>query len=123
MDKALLFLQNRGDMSSLSPLWQAVYSAYETHDTNEARRLLYNEKQPPDCSHLLRCGNEDYIRWLLSNELLPLAEIDPAEWPELQEIQLQCSALDEAARPDCVLTGKIPCPIPEIHTAQVTQNT
>ena len=110
-------------MSSLSPLWQAVYNAYESHDTDEARRLLHSEKQAPDCSTLLHCGNEDYIRWLLSNDILPLAGITPANWPGLQEIQLQCSALDEAARPDCILTGELPRPAPENHTSQVTQNT
>ena len=95
-------------MNTPSSLWQAVHSAYESHDIAEARRLLHSDKELPDCKLLIRCGEEDYIRWLLSNDLLPLQTINKSDWPELQEIQLQCSSLSEEARPDCILEGNLP---------------
>lgn len=93
---------------SITPLWQAVYNAYETHDTAEARRLLQSATQPPDCSSILRCGDEDYIRWLLSHDLLPAPSSDEDTWPGLQELQLQCQSVQEVARPDCILKGTLP---------------
>ena len=97
-----------GNMNTMSPLWQAVYNAYESHDVDEARRLLNCETQTPDCSTLLRCKDIDYVRWLLSNELLPLPADSRDTWPGIQEIQLQCNMLSEAARPDCILKGDLP---------------
>ena len=84
-------------------LWQAVHAAYEARDPDEARRLLHAGTPVPDCSILLRCGDEDYIRWLLSHELISLSPADTEAWPTLQERQLQCNALTESARPACIL--------------------
>lgn len=96
-------------MNQFSPFWQAVHNAYETHDVAEARRLLHSVQEVPDCSLLLRCNDEDYIRWLLNNELLPMhADDNKYDWPGLQELQLQCSALNEPAQPDCILNGRLP---------------
>ena len=97
-----------GNMNTLSPLWLAVYNAYESHDVAEARRLLHCEGQTPDCSELLRCSDVDYVRWLLSNELIPKTADNRETWPGLEELQLQCDALREAARPACILKGEIP---------------
>lgn len=92
---------------SHAALWNAVYLAYENHDPAEARRLLRNGGSTIDCSRILRCGDEDYIRWLLSNELISPPSVTDI-WPELQELQLQCPALPESDRPACILTGHLP---------------
>lgn len=94
-------------MSSDNNLWHAVHEAYETHDINEARRLLQKAPLPLACSPLKRCDDIDYIRWLLSNDLILISADDSAQWPELQELQLQCSALNEEERPACILNGEI----------------
>lgn len=86
--------------------WQSVHTAYENRDPAEARRLLQNAQEPVNCAPVLRCDDEDYIRWLLSNNLIPTGAITET-WPELQELQLQCTALPEAARPDCILKGNL----------------
>ncbi|MBE6416435.1 MAG: hypothetical protein E7032_07900 [Akkermansiaceae bacterium] len=93
-------------MTTHTELWQAVHTAYEAHNPDEARRLLNSSGEVPDCSLILRCGDEDYIRWLLSNELIA-APTTTEQWPELQELQLQCPALQEADRPACILDGNI----------------
>lgn len=93
-------------MTTHTELWQAVHTAYEAHNPDEARRLLNSGGTAPDCSVVLRCGDEDYVRWLLSNELIaPPTAADV--WPELQELQLQCPALPEEDRPACILDGNI----------------
>ena len=95
-----------GSMTTHADLWHAVHTAYEEHNPEEARRLLHTGSTAPDCSLVLRCGDEDYIRWLLSNDLIsppPAADV----WPELQELQLQCPALAESARPGCILNGDL----------------
>lgn len=97
-----------GGMNTIPPLWQAVYNAYESHDVAEARRLLSCKEQIPDCSTILRCSDIDYVHWLLSNNLVPRTEDVWNTWPEIQEIQLQCNSLSEAARPDCILKGDLP---------------
>ena len=97
-----------GDMNTDSPLWLAVYNAYESHDVAEARRLLNDEKQAPDCGFFLHCSDVDYVRWLLSNGLIPPTTNNWDNWPELEELQLQCNALSEAARPACILKGELP---------------
>ena len=89
-------------------LWLAVYNAYESRDAEEARRLLQSEESTPDCSIPLRCGDLEYVRWLLSNDLIPRSEQYSNIWPELEEIQLQCNALNEPARPACILNGDLP---------------
>ncbi len=43
-------------------LWQAVHAAYEDRNPDEARRLLSHGGATIDCSRILRCGDEDYIR-------------------------------------------------------------
>ena len=90
-------------------LWQAVHAAYEDRNPDEARRLLSHGGATADCSRILRCGDEDYIRWLLSLDLLPQQQNFDA-WPDLQEIQLQCPALPEADRPACILNGILESP-------------
>lgn len=95
------------DSSSHSALWLAVHAAYEAHDLDEARRLLQNGTSPLECSTILHCGDEDYVRWLLSNELISLPPGVAEIWPDLQELQLQCNSIDEAARPRCILHGKL----------------
>lgn len=95
------------DSTTPSSLWQAVHTAYENRDLEEARRLLRNGASPLACSAILRCGDEDYVRWLLSHELItPPPDLEET-WPELQERQLQCDALPESERPDCVINGEI----------------
>lgn len=92
---------------SHAALWHAVHQAYENRAPDEARRLLRNGSAGRDCSSILRCGDEDYVRWLLNHELIsPPAVTDI--WPELQELQLQCPALPESERPACILTGNLP---------------
>ena len=100
-------------MNTTSPLWSAVYNAYESHDVDEARRLLHSEEPPPDCGTILRCSNVDYVRWLLSNDLIPQSTSNRDTWPDLEELQLQCNALSEAARPACILKGELPASEPE----------
>ena len=90
---------------SHAAFWQAVHTAYENKAPDEARRLLRSNNPPPDCSRILRWGDEDYVRWLLSNDLIAPPPADEV-WPELQEIQLQCPALPEAQRPGCILEGR-----------------
>ena len=90
-------------------LWQAVHAAYEDRNPDEARRLLSHGGATIDCSRILRCGDEDYIRWLLSLDLLPQQQ-NFNTWPDLQEIQLQCPALPEADRPACSLNGLLGSP-------------
>ena len=93
-------------------LWQAVHAAYEDRNPDEARRLLSHGGATADCSRILRCGDEDYIRWLLSLDILSQPS-DSEAWPDLQEIQLQCPALPESERPGCIMEG-----ILESHAAQ-----
>ena len=95
-----------GGMTTQAELWQAVHTAYEERNPDEARRLLHTGAAAPDCSVVLRCGDEDYIRWLLSNELIIPPTVTDV-WPELQELQLQCPALPEADRPACILNGDL----------------
>lgn len=94
-------------MTTHAELWHAVHAAYEEHNPDEARRLLRNGSHGLDCSTILRCGDEDYIRWLLSNDLIIPPTVTDI-WPELQELQLQCPALPEEFRPGCILTGNLP---------------
>ena len=96
------------NMNTTSPLWLAVYNAYESHNVAEARRLLKADEQPPACSDIMRCSDIDYVRWLLSNDLIPPTIDSRSTWPELEELQLQCNALSEAARPACILKGELP---------------
>ena len=96
------------NMNTTPPLWLAVYNAYESHNVAEARRLLNGDEQPPDCSDILRCSDIDYVRWLLSNDLIPSTIDSWSTWPELEELQLQCNALSEADRPTCILKGELP---------------
>ena len=94
------------DLPFHADLWQAVHTAYENRAPEEARRLLGSRMPLPECSRLLRCGDEDFVRWLLSNDIIappPAAEV----WPELQELQLQCSALPEENRPACIMDGQL----------------
>lgn len=93
-------------MTAQAELWQAVHTAYEEHNPDEARRLLHTGVTAADCSLVLRCGDEDYIRWLLSNEVITPPSATEV-WPELQELQLQCSALAEESRPSCILNGDL----------------
>lgn len=95
------------ELSFRADLWQAVHEAYENRAPEEARRLLQSRTPAPDCSLILRCGDEDYVRWLLSNDIITPPSADDV-WPELQEIQLQCSALPESARQTCILNGQLP---------------
>ena len=95
-------------MDSQSRLWQQVYAAYEARDLDEARRLLANRKEDYACHDILLCGDENYVRWLLSNELIQPPGNTEETWPELQELQLQCNSLLEQKRPACILSGKIP---------------
>lgn len=88
-----------------STLWQAVHAAYEARDLNEARRLLCNGVCQVDFTHMPYRDDVEYITWLLSHQLLPPSQ-EPPEWPTLQERQLQCDALDESARPRCILQGE-----------------
>lgn len=94
------------ESDSLAPLLQAVHAAYERRDIDEARRLLHSTDTLMDCSRFLHCGDEDYIRWLLSNAILPLDPTDAQTWPSLQERQLQCDALTEMERPRCIIEGE-----------------
>ncbi len=87
-------------------LLQAVHTAYENRDPEEAKRLLHTGLSIQDCSRIWRCGDTDYINWLLSNDILPITPSE-SDWPELQELQLQCTALPEEERPACILTGRI----------------
>lgn len=95
-------------MDSQSRLWQQVYAAYEARDLDEARRLLANRKEDYACHDILLCGDENYVRWLLSNELIQPPGNTEETWPGLQELQLQCNSLIEQKRPACILSGKIP---------------
>lgn len=95
-----------GGMTTQAELWHAVHTAYEERNPDEARRLLHTGSADLDCSVVLRCGDEDYIRWLLSNELIHPPTVTEV-WPELQELQLQCPALAEADRPACILNGDL----------------
>ena len=85
-------------------LWQAVHAAYENRNPYEARRLLNHSGALLDCSRIRQCSDEDFIRWLLSLDILQPQGIT-ASWPDLQEIQLQCPALPEAERPACIMEG------------------
>ena len=92
--------------AAANDLWNAVHAAYEAHAPEEARRLLQSNSDLVDCSLIVRCGDEDYLRWLLSNDLLPSEALAAVEaWPGLQERQLQCDALPAAQRPRCILQG------------------
>ncbi|MBR5879744.1 MAG: hypothetical protein IKY91_09315 [Akkermansia sp.] len=95
-------------------LWQAVHAAYEERNPDEARRLLSHGGVTMDCSRIWRCGDEDYIRWLLSLDILQ-AQADSDSWPGLQEIQLQCPALPESARPACIMEGLVESPAAQNH--------
>ena len=95
-------------MDSQSRLWQQVYAAYEARDLDEERRLLANRKEDYACHDILLCGDENYVRWLLSNELIQPPGNTEEPWPGLQELQLQCNSLIEQKRPACILSGKIP---------------
>lgn len=88
-------------------LWQALQTAYEQHNPEEARRLLNNGTIPLNCSQFRNCSDIEYLRWLQDNKFLE-TQAPPAEyaWPELQEKQLQCSLLPEAERPACILEGE-----------------
>lgn len=94
-------------MDTHARLLHDLHTAYENHAPDEARRLLRLNRQKINCSALLRCGDEDYIRWLLTHDILPLPTGATETWPELQEIQLQCNALNEAQRPGCILKGEL----------------
>ena len=89
-------------------LWQAVYAAYEAKDPEEARRLLNTGREILNCSILLHCEDEDYLRWLLHHQLIfPTGKNEELEhWPGLQEKQLQCDTLPEPQRPGCILNGE-----------------
>ncbi|MBR1982065.1 MAG: hypothetical protein IKA23_04870 [Akkermansia sp.] len=91
-------------------MWQAIHAAYEARDPAEARRLLQHATPQLTCDYLHRCSDEDYIKWLLENQLIPSGDLGSAEdaWPGLQESQLQCNALPEAQRPDCIVDGNLP---------------
>ncbi len=93
--------------SDTPALWQALQTAYEQHNPEEARRLLNNGTVPRDCSHIRNCCDTEYLRWLLDNRLIEsLPPPAAVSWPELQEKQLQCSILPEAERPACILEGE-----------------
>lgn len=93
--------------SDTPALWQALQTAYEQHNPEEARRLLNNGTVPRDCSHIRNCCDTEYLRWLLDNRLIEsLPPPAAVSWPELQEKQLQCSILPEAERPSCILEGE-----------------
>lgn len=87
-------------------LWQDVHKAYEEHDLQEAGRLLGKAPAAMDCSRLADCGDIDYFRWLLNQQMLVLTAGNADSWPGLQEKQLQCNALEESARPRCILHGE-----------------
>ena len=88
-------------------LWQALQTAYEQHNPEEARRLLNNGTAPRNCSHICNCSDSEYLRWLLDNRLIEtLPPPAAASWPELQEKQLQCNILPEAEHPSCILEGE-----------------
>lgn len=88
-------------------LWQALHTAYEERNPQEARRLLNNGAIPGNCCFLQRCSDIDYLRWLLDNKLIVPSSDTPREtWPERQEKQLQCDALPEAERPHCIIDGE-----------------
>ena len=93
--------------SDTTALWQALQTAYEQHNPEEARRLLNNGTAPRNCSHIRTCSDSEYLRWLLDNRLIEtLPPPAAASWPELQEKQLQCSILPEAEHPSCILEGE-----------------
>ena len=91
-----------------SALWQAIYEAYEAHAPEEARRLLGTESPLLNCAEIPHCNDEDYIRWLLHHQLILVSQNQNLadNWPNLQERQLQCNALPEPGRPDCILKGE-----------------
>jgi hypothetical protein len=93
------------DTPPSAALLQAVHAAYESHNPEEARRLLHTQASLSDCHAILRCGDEAYLNWLLSHDLLPTGQ-STTSWPEMQERQLQCDALAEPERPRCILTGE-----------------
>ncbi len=88
-------------------LWQALHTAYEERNPQEARRLLNNGTLPRACSLFQRCGDIDYLRWLQENKLVGTpSDSAPETWPERQEKLLQCDALPEAERPSCIIDGE-----------------
>ena len=87
--------------------WHSLHRAYEEHNPDEARRLLNDGRLPDSCPPVQGCHDRDYIRWLLEHDLIaPASPRDEETWPDKQERQLQCDALEEAARPDCILKGE-----------------
>lgn len=91
--------------SPQAALWQAVHAAYEARNLPEARRLLHHSNPPSLCDYLHHCDDEEYVCWLLDNNLIPTNTQAPA-WPDLQERQLQCNALPESERPRCIQHGE-----------------
>lgn len=106
MDRASRLCQHV-HMSTCDTLWRRLLASYKSDNPEEAERLLlHNQRemllQPPINGEELAC-----IRWLISNRLITIPEDNESGWPGLQEIQLQCNALKESERPDCILHGKL----------------
>lgn len=93
------------DTPEEAQFWNALHEAYESHNPEEARRLFQQSGTVVNCSILQRCGDEQYIQWLLHNNIIHGEQEGHESWPGLQERQLQCNDLDESQRPRCILEG------------------
>lgn len=103
-------------MSTCDTLWQRLLACYKSNTPGEAEKLLLsNQKEfplsPPVDGDELAC-----VRWLVRNRLITIPEDNESGWPGLQEIQLQCNALKESERPDCILHGKLNHSKAETHS-------